>query len=183
MEHRSPPSSPTALPQAIARKTFRVALEPFNRKNFRPDRGSEATVTKPQSRLTRQFWGEATIELIETINDDCLAIEFFKRFGGSDKVCVPHTPRPDHPWNEVLGPTVFQRVSKRFGGERIAIPNAKRLLTKRHAIERALLANPTGSRRALARQFDVTERSIRQIAKEMRDGGEPIPRLLREKKP
>jgi hypothetical protein len=89
-------------------------------------------------------------------------------YGGQEGCCVPHTPRPDHPWADILGMDAFQRLCRAMGGSRITIP--------RNALARSVKARMGAlkaqglSHRAIARQLTCTERYVRMV---MNAGSDP----------
>jgi hypothetical protein len=109
---------------------------------------------------TLDTWPDALRRIAEVIGPE-LALRLAEHDGGLDKVYVPRSPKPSHPWAELLGADALGKLARAFGGERIDIPRGTHIaLRKRRIIE---LATSGMSRRQIARAVGVGERYVRKV--------------------
>ena len=98
-------------------------------------------------------------EIAEVAGRDA-ALELALAHGGEDAFHIPRPDRldPDHPLIALAGPARAQAIARRFGGETIAVPLARRALV-RH------LAGQGLGTAAIAARLRISKRTARRYRK------------------
>ncbi|WP_334128261.1 Mor transcription activator family protein [Sneathiella sp.] len=90
------------------------------------------------------------------------AIILCAEFGGTEEY-IPKKITDDHKIAQLIGLPAALKLAKEFGGERLDIPRAVAVHRGKRDFKIRAAVAAGASKRKLAREFELTERRIRQI--------------------
>ena len=105
-------------------------------------------------------WPDVLRQFAQVIGPE-LTLRLAQTCGGIDRVFIPRTATPEHPWAAAIGLDAFRRIVGAHGGERVDLPRGAFVRLRKRQI--FALGGQGLSHQQIALRAGVTERYVRSV--------------------